>query len=68
MRKMLCIIFIFAVSPFLMGFTWKAVNKVKEANRLFSEEKYADALAKYSDAQIDTPNSAEIYFNMGDVF
>jgi Ca-activated chloride channel family protein len=44
----------------------EATRKIKEANGLFQQEKYEEALTKYNDAQIDLPNSAEVHFNIGD--
>ena len=39
---------------------------VEEGNRLFSEGKYDEALTKYSKAQVELPQSPEIYYNIGD--
>jgi len=40
--------------------------KTREANKLYQEKKYDDALSKYADAQIDHPESSHLYFNVGD--
>jgi len=41
-------------------------KKVRKGNKLFKQGKYDDAIAKYTDAQVDLPESAELYFNIGD--
>jgi Ca-activated chloride channel family protein len=41
-------------------------DRIDEANRLFKEGKYEDALAKYGDVLVDQPESPLLNFNMGD--
>ncbi len=42
-----------------------AEKEVREGNRLYKQEKYDDALAKYSSAQTELPDSGIINFNIG---
>ena len=37
---------------------------VREGNRLFAVEKYEDALEKYRSAQVESPESPDLYFNI----
>ncbi|MBF0494694.1 MAG: tetratricopeptide repeat protein, partial [Candidatus Omnitrophica bacterium] len=61
------IILILAIANF--GFAGGALHdKVKEGNKLYGDKKYDEALVKYNDAQIESPNSPEVFFNMGNVF
>jgi len=41
-------------------------DNIAEANRLFKQGKYDDALAKYGDVLVDHPESPLLNFNMGD--
>ncbi len=43
-------------------------KKVIQGNKLFDEGNFDEALTKYNDAQIDSPSSPEIFFNMGTVY
>lgn len=43
------------------------VGKVKEGNRLYQKGNYEEALKKYTDAQIDRPESPELSFNIADI-
>ncbi len=38
----------------------------REANRLYDEGKFDEAIAKYNQALIDQPDSARLHFNLGD--
>jgi tetratricopeptide (TPR) repeat protein len=42
-----------------------AAAKVKQANRLYSQEKFDEALQKYNEALSDKPDSTLIHFNSG---
>lgn len=37
----------------------------RQANRLYSEGKYDDAVAKYNEALVDQPDSAQLHYNLG---
>jgi Ca-activated chloride channel family protein len=41
-------------------------DRIAEANGLFKQGKYEDALAKYGDVLVDNPDSPLLNFNMGD--
>jgi len=43
-----------------------AYSLIKKGNKKFSEKKWDEAASRYSEAQIKKPESAEIYFNLGD--
>lgn len=49
------------------GFGPAVVSKVKQANKLYEKENYDEALKKYTDAQIDKPESPELFFNIADI-
>lgn len=44
-----------------------AAGKVKQGNRLYEKENYDEAVKKYTDAQIDMPESPELFFNIADI-
>ena len=48
---------------------WKNpfTNKTKEGNKLYTQEKYEEALKEYLDAQLDNPESEALHFNIGNV-
>ncbi len=52
-----------------IGWIWSSpsVKKNKEAIRLYSEGKIDEALSKWRDAQIDSPDKNELHYNIGDV-
>lgn len=52
-------LFNFAFGPVVAG-------KIKQGNKLFNEGKYEEALTKYTNAQLEEPESPEIYFNIAD--
>jgi Ca-activated chloride channel family protein len=43
-------------------------KKIAEGNKLFEEGNFDGALTSYNDAQIESPASPEIFFNMGTVY
>jgi Ca-activated chloride channel homolog len=45
----------------------RGASLVEEGNRLFGEGKYDKALTKYSEAELELPESPDIYYNIGDV-
>jgi len=45
----------------------EVVRKNREGIGFFNEEKYEEALGAYRDAQLEVPESPELYFNIGDV-
>ena len=59
-----CLILIFALLNLAFGPV--VAEKVKEGNKLFNEEKYEEALTKYTDAELFEPESPEVYFNIAD--
>ncbi len=59
------IIVIFLVL-FNLAFAPAVVSKIREGNKLFTEQKYDEALSKYTDAQIERPESPELFFNIAD--
>jgi len=42
-------------------------STVKDGNRLFEESRYDQALAKYTDAQLDDPDNPGLHYNIGSV-
>lgn len=48
------------------GWLDPTADRVGEGNRLYEREKYDDALGKYTDAQINDPESPIIHFNIAD--
>ncbi len=44
-----------------------AYGLVKEGNELFSREKYGEALVKYTDAQLASPDDPRLHYNIGTV-
>ena len=63
MKKILIVLFTFLL--FQQVFSQSARKKVIEGNELFLEEKYDQALNKYLDAQVDSPESPDIKHNIG---
>ena len=62
-RRWLVLILVFSLLPaVLQGETNR--KKVKEANRLYQEEKYDQALTKYQDALLSQPANQRIQFNV----
>ena len=56
---------ILILSLLLTGFVNPSADKAKEGNRLYSEGKYDEAVEKYSEALIDTPESPILHYNLG---
>lgn len=50
-----------------LAFGPAVVGKVREGNKLYEKENYDEALRKYTDAQIDRPESPEIFFNIANI-
>jgi flagellar biosynthesis GTPase FlhF len=44
------------------------VERVKEGNRLFKENKLPEAMNKYQDARTDAPETPELHYNIGNVY
>ena len=59
---------IIILSFFNLGFGPVFKGKVKAGNKMFEKENYEEALKKYTDAQVDRPESPEIIFNIGNAF
>lgn len=55
---------------FVMSFSSSShasiAGKVRQGNKLYNKKNYDEALAKYRDAQIDSPEMPELHFNSGD--
>lgn len=65
MKNLLIIIII--LFTFLSGLYGQALRKkVVAGNQLYTEEKYDEALNKYIDAQVHSPESPLLKFNIGD--
>jgi Ca-activated chloride channel homolog len=45
-----------------------ASSKNEEGNRLYQEKKYAEALKRYTEAQLEAPDSPQLHYNLGNVF
>lgn len=43
-------------------------EKIRKANELFKAEQYEEALNLYRDAELDNPESAKIWYNIGNTF
>lgn len=61
------VILIYALCAFNLAFIPAVAGKVKQGNALYEKENYDEALKKYTDAQIDKPESPELFFNIADV-
>lgn len=48
------------------GLSASAYSIIKKGNKKFNEQNWGEAASHYSQAQIKKPDSAEIYFNLGD--
>ena len=56
--------FIFLLPSY--GLSATAYSIIKKGNKKFDEQNWGEAASHYSQAQIKKPDSAEIYFNLGD--
>jgi Ca-activated chloride channel family protein len=56
---------LFCLLPTFTAEAASAAKEVKEGNRLYKQEKYDDALAKYSSARTELPDSDIVNFNIG---
>jgi len=63
--KRLLFIFIGLFLIHSLSFGQSARKKVNEGNKLYYEEKYGDAINKYQDALLSSPESPEVHFNIG---
>jgi len=45
-----------------------ASSKNKEGNKLYEEKKYPEALKRYTEAQLEAPDSPQLHYNLGNVF
>ncbi|HPZ09331.1 MAG TPA: tetratricopeptide repeat protein, partial [Candidatus Eremiobacteraeota bacterium] len=65
--SLLCI-----VLSFLCFISWTWYNPFKssarEGNDFYREGKYDEALKKYTEAQVEDPDSSDLHYNMGNVF
>ncbi len=50
-----------------LGWENPFANKTKKGNKLYTQEKYEEALKEYLDAQLDNPESEALHFNIGNV-
>ncbi len=50
----------------LLGF-FGPLSTVNKGNKLFTDGKYDQALARYTDAQLEDPDNPRLHFNIGDV-
>ncbi len=67
MRRILCII-IFVAALFYeipLSLAASIAKDVKEGNRLYKDEKYDEAIRKYNEAQVESPDSNIVNFNVG---
>jgi Ca-activated chloride channel family protein len=45
-----------------------AHSKNKEGNQLYEDKKYPEAVKKYTEAQLEAPDSPQLHYNLGNVF
>ncbi len=45
-----------------------ARSKNEEGNRLYRQKKYVEALKRYTEAQLEAPDSPRLHYNLGNVF
>lgn len=55
------------LSSILLPFGGSAHRRTEEGNRQYEGEQYDDALRSYTEAQVEAPQSAELYYNIGNV-
>ena len=58
----LCVCLVFFINT---GFISKAQSKMRAGNKLYRDEKYAEARTQFTDAQLDDPQSPELFYNIG---
>ncbi|MBU1147794.1 MAG: tetratricopeptide repeat protein [Candidatus Omnitrophica bacterium] len=63
LKSMVIIVFFFST----VGWIWQSptVKKSKEAAKLYNEGKLDEALSKWRDAQIESPDKKELHYNIG---
>lgn len=49
-------------------FAWNATGKVREGEKLYEEQKYAEALGKFLEAQVELPNDQRLKHNIADTY
>ncbi len=65
MHKILLLFIIFNL-PFITETSWASLrSKVNKGNNYYNQKKFEKALQLYRDAQIDSPESPEVHFNIG---
>jgi Ca-activated chloride channel family protein len=55
------------VAAALLPFGGSAYRKTEQGNRQYIEGLYQDALRSYTEAQVEAPESAELYYDIGNV-
>ncbi|MCI0567585.1 MAG: tetratricopeptide repeat protein [Acidobacteria bacterium] len=45
-----------------------ASSKNQQGNQLYKEKKYPEALKRYTEAQLEAPDSPQLHYNLGNVF
>ncbi len=55
-------------SSVLLPFGGGAHRRTEEGNRHYTEGDYPEALRSYTEAQIKSPEAAELYYDLGNVF
>ena len=58
-------ILVFVLCLALIAWVNPQADKTKEGNRLYKGEQYDEAMAKYTEALIELPNSPYLHFNIG---
>jgi Ca-activated chloride channel family protein len=66
MRSRYAIITVLLIPLCCGGWSYSSARKARDGNKLFAEEKYEDAVKKYTDAMTESPDTPELYFNVGD--
>ncbi|MCK0130510.1 tetratricopeptide repeat protein [Flavobacteriaceae bacterium F08102] len=65
--KLYCLIAFLSLSTW-MGFAQQSSDLFAEGNRLYQEEKYSEALAKYQEIEQHNLESDALYFNMANAY
>lgn len=65
-RSTLHALTLFAVAACSLAWMDPTRDRIAEANRLFKQGKYDDAITKYGESLVDDPDSSLLNFNMGD--